>query len=152
MKTTSHYQPRQLRGIEARACFLHAGQVAMAHYLVDGRELALQAQDEILHRLLLGWRASIRKMALSIQAALIADANGIGIVASGMGTHALQGTCGYHRAVSATVEMIADEAPMIHLHVVVIELLYCVVLIAAGSRAMHYDHVNLSHVCQNFQG
>ena len=145
------YQVRELRGVEARACLLHAGQVSMAHDLTDGRELALQLLDELRHRLLLGMGAGVGEMAMLVQTSLVADAYRVGIVASGMGAHALQGAGGHHRAVTANVEVIADEAPVVHLYVVMVELGYGVALVAACSGAMHHNHVDLSHVCQNFK-
>lgn len=136
----------QLRGVEAWTCLLNAGQVSMAQDLTDGWELALQLLDELRHRLLLGLGAGVGEMAVLVQAALIADAYRGGVVAAGMGTHALQGSGVGHRAVSADVIVVADEAPVVHHHVVMVELFYGVVLVAAGSGAMHHNHVDFSHV------
>lgn len=95
----------------------------MAQYGADGRVAAAQVGDEASHGSLLGWRSRIGYAARWRETALIADADAVGIVATGMGSHALLGAAGMDHAVTGDVVMVADVSPAIHHHVVVLQLL-----------------------------
>ena len=140
------YQPLQLRGVEAGAGFLHAGQVAMAQHRVDGRKTAMELHDETLHRKLLLRRARVGDATRGREAALVADAYRMGIVAEGVSPHALHRAARMHHAIQRDVEVIADVSPAIHLHMVVAQLLHRISAIAATAAAMHHYHVYLSHI------
>ena len=53
--------------------FLHARQIAMTQNGLDARKLTVKAEDEKLHRLLLGWRTGIRDATARRQTALVTD-------------------------------------------------------------------------------
>ena len=72
----------------------------MAQYGVDGRVAAAQVGDEASHGCLLDWRSRIGYAARWRETALIADADAVGIVATGMGSHALLGAAGMDHAVT----------------------------------------------------
>ena len=118
----------------------------MAQYGADGRVAATQVGDEASHGSLLGWRSRIGYAARWRETALIADADAVGIVATGMGSHALLGAAGMDHAVTGDVVMVADVSPAIHHHVVVLQLLQGVGAIAASCAAMHHDHIDSSHI------
>lgn len=58
----------------------------MAQYGADGRVAAAQVGDEASHGSLLGWRSRIGYAARWRETALLADADAVGIVATGMGS------------------------------------------------------------------
>ena len=118
----------------------------MAQYRADGRVAAAQVGDEALHGSLLGRRARIGYAARWGEASLIADADAVGIVTLGMGSHALLGAAGMDHAIAGDVVMVADVSPTIHFHVVVLQLLQGVGAIAASCAAMHHDHIDFSHI------
>ena len=94
----------------------------MAQYRADSRVAAAQVGDEALHGSLLGWRARIGYAARWRETALIADADAVGIVATGVGSHTLLGATGVDGAVTGDVVMVADVSPAIYHHVVVLQL------------------------------
>ena len=139
------YQPLKLRGVEAGAGFLHAGQVAMAQHRADGWEASMKLLDEPLHRLPLRRRARVGDATRGGETALVTDAYRMGVVAEGVGTHALHGAARMHHAIQRDVEVIANVFPAIHLHIVVAQLLHRISAIATAAAAMHHYHVYLSH-------
>ena len=116
-------QRLKLRGIEAGTGFLHARQIAVTQNGLDARKLTVKTEDEKLHRLLLGWRAGIRNATARRQTALVADTDGMSIVAQGMSTHPLHRTAGINHTFQGDVKMITDVAPTVHHHMVVAQLL-----------------------------
>lgn len=85
--------------VEARAGLLDPWQVSVAYDLgigiVDGQVLQKAYQGSLL-----GWGAGVGRIAVLVQAALIADADAVGIVATGMGSHVLLGAAGMDHAVT----------------------------------------------------
>ena len=112
---------------------------------LDVRKLTVKTEDEKLHSLLLGWRAGIRNATARRQTALVADTDGMSIVAQGMSTHPLHRTAGINHTFQGDVKVITDVAPTVHHHMVVAQLLQSVSVIAAATAAMHHNHINLSH-------
>ena len=138
-------QRLKLRGIEAGTGFLHARQITVPQNGLDVRKLTVKTEDEKLHRLLLGWRAGIRDATARRQTALVADTDGMSIIAQGMSTHPLHRTAWINHTFQGNVKMITDVAPTVHHHMVVAQLLQSVSVIAAATAAMHHNHINLSH-------
>ena len=123
----------------AGARLLHAWQVAMSQNGGNGRELLLELHDQRSHRLLLLRGAGVSRSSLLIQSAFIADTDAVGIISLGMCSHTLQRTGFLDAPIASDITMVADEAPVVDLHMIVEELLHCIVAVAAGSTAMYYD-------------
>ena len=82
--------------------------------------------------------AGVLRLALRVQSALIADADGAAVVGFAVGTHLKQVSVLRHLTVLSDVEMVADgaEAPRL---MVAQHLLNCVVAVLAGGRAVDYE-------------
>lgn len=114
----------------------------MSHDLLDAWVLLVKTKYQLLHRLLLLRSASIGDATVLVESSLIADANGMGVVASGVSTHPLYRATSVNHTVEGDVEVIPDVTPTIYCHMVVAKLLQGVTAIAASSTAMHHDHIN----------
>ena len=67
-----------------------------------------EALQQLYHRALLGLGAGVGGMAVAVEAALVADADAVGVVAEGVGTRRLLGTAGKDFAVLRDVVVVAD--------------------------------------------
>ena len=56
----------------------------MTQYHLDVRKTVVEVDDQPEHRILLGCRSGVGYAAIGIQAALIADADGVGVGSTGM--------------------------------------------------------------------
>ncbi len=84
---------------------------------------------------LLGWCPGVVGTALLVEAALIADADGVGVVVAGMGPDHLLGTALEELAVAGDVVVVAAALPatgLVHL----VELLHGDVLVRPRGRAV----------------
>lgn len=113
----------------------------MSHDLLDAWVLLVKTKYQLLHRLLLLRSASIGDATVLVESSLIADANGMGVVASGVSTHPLYRATSVNHTVEGDVEVIPDVTPTIYCHMVVAKLFQGVTAIAASSTAMHHDHI-----------
>ena len=93
--------------VEAGTALAHPGQVAVADDLGIGI-VGAEALQQLYHRALLGLGAGVGGMAVAVEAALVADADAVGVVAEGMGTRHLLGTAGIDFAVFGDVVVVAD--------------------------------------------
>ena len=77
-------------GFEARAILLDPGEVAMTKDAGIG-VANLQGAEQRYEGVLLGWGAGVGGLAIGIEASLIADADGMGVITTGVGTDHLLG-------------------------------------------------------------
>ena len=94
-------------GIEARAIFRYPWEVAMTEDLGIGI-VVQQAAEQGLHGVLLSWGTGIVGFAFLIEAAFIADAYRMGVVAAGMSTKFFLWATAVYLTVFRDVEVIAD--------------------------------------------
>ena len=80
----------------------------MTQYHLDVRKTVVEVDDQPEHRILLGCRSGVGYAAIGIQAALIADADGVGVGSTGMRTHPLYRTALVYLALARNIIMIAD--------------------------------------------
>ena len=99
-------------GVEAGAVFGDPGEVAVAEDL-GVWVVGLQASEECQQGVLLSGGTGVAGVAVFIEAAFVADADGVGIVALGMGTGDLLWAAGMELAVLRDVIVVAGgpEAP-----------------------------------------
>ena len=146
------FRPKQPTGIET-GTFLGRGarQVPVAHHLGLGEELA-QTGDEVPHAGLLGRCERVARIAILVQTALVADADGAAVVRTGMSTHLEQFAMLRLRTVTADIEVVTDGTETARL-VVTLQLFNTVVLIASRGRAMKdkiKDTLGRAHHCAVF--
>ena len=88
------YQGREVQilrtGIEAGTGLLNPGEVAMAQDAGIG-VVNLQGAKQRHEGALLGWGTDVGGLAIGIEASLIADADGMGVITTGVGTDHLLG-------------------------------------------------------------
>lgn len=99
----------------------------------------LQLLQQLDERCFLPCRASVGRLTLGIQAALVAYADAVGVVPPGMGTHLGWRTAGIDGSILADVEVVADVAPVILYYVAVAQRLQGEVLVDSGRRAVDND-------------
>lgn len=103
-----------------------------------------QAVQELLHRYLLGQGAGVGRMAVRVEAALIADAYRVGIVVADMGPDLALRSTGIEGAVLGDVIMIADVAEPTGF-VTGFQSLYREVLVYSGGATVHHNQIDVSH-------
>ena len=91
-----------------------------------------EALQQLCHASLLGRSAGVGGMAVAVEAALVADADAVGVVAAGVGARHFLGTAGIDFAVFGDVVVVADGLEASRL-VAGFEVFYCEVL--GGSRS-----------------
>ena len=141
----SFQQILELRSIKTRTGFLNAGQIAMAQDGTDARKTVVKIQNKMLHRLLLLRSAGVADAARWRKTTLVTDAYAVRIVTDGMRAHTLYRATGMHLSIQRDVEMIADVAPAVVMHMVVAQHLHRITVIAAATAAMHHYHIDISH-------
>ena len=135
----------ELRGIKTRTGFLNARQIAMAQDGPDARKTVVKSLNQLLHRLLLLRSAGVADAARWRKTTLVTDAYAVRIVTEGMRAHTLYRATGMHLSIQRDVEMIADVAPAVVMHMVVAQHLHRITVIAAATAAMHHYHIDISH-------
>lgn len=146
------YQGREVQilrtGIETGTFLLNPGEVAMTKDAGIG-VVDLQGAKQRHEGALLGRGTGVGGLAIGIEASLIADADGMGIVATGMGTNHLLGAALVQLAVLGDVIMVARslKAPTL---VAGLEVLGGKVLGDFGGRAMDNNQVYSSHFHTDF--
>lgn len=133
-------------GIKAGTVLMHVGQVAMAHDTGIWM-LGLQTLQQVDQFPLLGLGAGVADIALRIQSAFVAHAQGVLVVAHGMGAYQLFVARLVDHAVTGYVVVIAGKAEAGG--VVVDECLHAVMLVTACGTTMNNNQINLSHIRSN---
>ena len=105
--------------------------------------------EEILHRANLSGGAGVGWMAVGIEAALIANADAVGIVMSGMGADFVLGTARVEVAILRDVIVVTDGTEATSL-VAGFEVFYREVLRNLGGRTVNDDEIDLSHFTLSF--
>ena len=85
----------------------------MASHLRDRREARLQCLDELFDGGLLGRCAGVLGLACGVASAHIADADGVGVVAAGVGAVLVERAARLDHAVEVDDVMIADVLPSV---------------------------------------
>ena len=129
--------------VEAGTALAHPGQVAVADDLGIGIVCA-EALQQLYHRALLGLGAGVGGMAVAVEAALVADADAVGVVAEGVGARRLLGTAGKDFAVLRDVVVVADglEPPRL---VAGFEVFYREVPGDSRGGTVDDDKIDISH-------
>ena len=124
-------------GIEARAFLAHAREVTMAE---DGGIgiVEAEAMEEFLHRHLLSEGTSVGRFAVGIESALIADADAVGIVVSGVSANLSLRSARVEGAVLGDVVVVADGFET-SCEVAGFQGFDCEVLCHTRGTAMQYD-------------
>ena len=65
---------------------MNPGEVAMAKNLGTGI-VEDETVEEVFQRFLLGWSASIGRLAFLVETTLVADSDAVGVVVTGVSTH-----------------------------------------------------------------
>ena len=123
--------------VEARAGLLDPWQVSVAYDLgigiVDGQVLQKAYQGSLL-----GWGAGVGRIAVLVQAALIADADAVGIVVSGVSANLSLRSARVEGAVLGDIVVVADGFETSG-EVAGFQVFYREVLGRTGCRAVQYD-------------
>lgn len=129
-------------GIKTRTILLHTRQIAVAQ---DGgiRIILSQRIQQLLKRNLLRLSTRIRRMTILVQTTLVADANAMQVVVTGMRTHLVLMTARKQSAVLGDVIMVTNLCEATSL-VARLQILNAEVLVHTGSAAMHYNQINSS--------
>lgn len=129
-------------GIKARTLLLHTRQIAVAQ---DGgiRIILSQRIQQLLKRNLLRLSTRIRRMTILVQTTLVADANAMQVVVTGMRTHLVLMTARIQSAVLGDVIVVTNLCEATSL-VARLQILNAEVLVHTGSAAMHYNQINRS--------
>ena len=134
--------------IEARTALANPGKVAMAQDLgigiVEGETV-----EEVFQRFLLGWSASIGRLAFLVETTLVADSDAVGVVAAGVSTHLGFWTAGIDHAILRNVVVIADALEASCL-VAGFQLLYCEILVDSCGTAMYHNQIDFSWILHLF--
>ena len=101
------FQP--ILNIKTRTGLLDTGEVSVTEDLGFGI-VGAEALEKLYHGLFLGWGSGIGWTAVGIKAALVADADAVGVVMLGMGAGHLLGTARIDGAVLGDVVVVADGA------------------------------------------
>ena len=92
----------------------------------------------------LGRGSGVGSTAFLVEASLVADADGVGVVVAGMGADHLFGTTEVELAVTGDVVVVAAAVPAFGtMHLV--EHLKGEVLVRAGGRAVNHNQINSTH-------
>ena len=129
------FQP--ILNIKTRTGLLDTGEVSVTEDLGFGI-VGAEALEKLYHGLFLGWGSGIGWTAVGIKAALVADADAVGVVMLGMGAGHLLGTARIDGAVLGDVVVVADGFETSG-EVTGFQVFYREVLGHTGCRAMQYD-------------
>lgn len=129
-------------GVKTWTLLLDTRQIAVAQ---DGgiRIILSQRIQQLLKRNLLRLSTRIRRMTILVQTTLIADANAMQVVVTGMRTHLVLMTARIQGAVLGDVIVVTNLCETTSL-VARLQILNAEVLVHTGSAAMHYNQINRS--------
>ena len=130
--------------IETRTGLLDPREVSVTDNLGFGI-VGAEALEKFDHGLLLGWSASVGRIAVLVEAALVANANAVGIVMLGMGTDFALRAAGVDGAIFRNVIVIADGAEA-SCFMASFKVFDREVAVGSGGRAMNYYKVYSSHI------
>ena len=133
---------------EGRAGFVDALEFAMANDQGIG-VVYFKRTEQREESLLLGWGTGIFGYAFGIESALVADADGVGVVMAGMGPYHLLRATEVELTVAGNVVVVAAAFPatgLVHL----VEIIQRQVLVRARCRAVNDNKVYSSHLCLSF--
>ena len=94
--------------IEAGAILMDSWLVPMPHNLGIGM-LTLQTTEQVEKSAPLSWCTGVSGLTAAIEAALVAHAEGVGVIATGMCTYKLFVAGLVHRAITSHVVVVASE-------------------------------------------
>ena len=104
----------------------------------------LQRVEQMGHGGLLGRRAGVGRSALLVEASLIADANAVGVVPTGVGTGKALRATGMDDTIARDIIVVANAVEASCL-VACLEVLDGVGLVAARGTAVNDDEVDAAH-------
>ena len=130
--------------VEAGTALAHPGQVAVADDLGIGIVCA-EALQQLCHASLLGRSAGVGGMAVAVEAALVADADAVGVVAAGMGARLVLWAAGIYHSILRDVIVVADVVETTRL-VAGFQLLHREVPVGTGGTAMYHNQVDFSGI------
>ena len=124
-------------GVEAWALLANAGEVTMTE---DGGIGIVEAErvEEFLHRYLLGEGTGVGLLAVGIESALIADADAVGVVVTGVGADLSLWAARVEGTILGDVVVVADGFET-SCEVAGFQVFYREVLGRTGCRAVQYD-------------
>ena len=134
--------------IEARTALANPGEVAMAYDLgigiVEGETV-----EEVFQSCLLGWSASVGRLAFLVETTLVADSDAVGVVAAGVSPHLGFWTAGIDHTILRNVIVVTDALEASCL-VAGFQLLYCEILVDSCGTAMYHNQIDFSWILHFF--
>ena len=134
--------------IKARTALANPGEVAMAQDLgigiVEGETV-----EEVFQRFLLGWSASVGRLAFLVETTLVADSDAVGVVVAGVSTHLGFWTAGIDHAILRNVIVVTDGAETTGL-VAGFQGFYREVLVYTCGTAMYHNQIDFSLILHGF--
>ena len=130
--------------IETRTGFFDPREVSMTENLGFGI-VGAEALEKLYHGLLLGWCACVGRIAVGIEAALVAYADAVGVVMLGMGTGFALRAAGVDYAIFRDVVVVADGAEATSL-VAGFQGFYREIPGYPCGGTMDYNQIDFSHI------
>ena len=115
------------------------------------RIVLFQRDEQRVESELLGWGAGVVGTPLLIETALVADADGVGVVVAGVCADHLLGTAEVQLSVAGDVVVVAAALPatgFVHL----VEPFQRNMLVRSRCRAVNDNQIYSSHGCQDLEG
>ena len=128
--------------IEARTALVNPGEVAMAKNLGTGI-VEGETVEEVFQRILLGWSASVGRLAFLIETTFVADSDAMGVVVAGMSPHLGFWTAGIDHAILRNVIVVTDGVETTCL-VAGFQGFYREVLVNTCGTAMYHNQIDFS--------
>ena len=128
--------------IEARTALANPGEVTMAKNLGTGI-VEGETVEEVFQRFLLGWSASVGRLAFLVETTLVADSDAVGVVVTGVSTHLGFWTAGIDHAILRNVIVVTDGAETTGL-VAGFQGFYREVLVNTCGTAMYHNQIDFS--------
>ena len=135
--------------IEARTALANPREVAMAQDLGTGIVKG-ETVEEVFQRFLLGWSASVGRVAVLVETALIANADAVGVVVAGVSAHLAFWTTGIDHAILRNVIVVTDALEASCL-VAGFQGFYWEVLVNTCGTAMYHNQIDFSWILHLFQ-
>ena len=129
--------------IKARTALANPGEVAMAQDLGIGIVEGETVEREVFQRFLLGWSASVGRLAFLVETTLVADSDAVGVVVAGVSTHLGFWTAGIDHAILRNVIVVTDGVETTCL-VAGFQGFYGEVLVNTCGTAMYHDQIGFS--------
>ena len=105
--------------------------------------------EEVFQRFLLGWSASIGRLAFLVETTLVADSDAVGVVVAGVSSHLAFGTTGIDHAILRDVVVVADALEASCL-VAGFQCFYREVLVNTCGTAMYHNQIDFSLILHGF--